>query len=258
MVPANESDTRIPIICADESGVVGAEIFNANFWTGASKGIIQSCWTEYSVLHHCVGQIVGMCGEAERLCGSQIKTIQQQWSTRKFDLGKVIIYGQQPDLHMRIEAFFAGVKTLLDLIVQLLSSEKVVGGGIDGFHRAQDVYGGKVLNALARNARSDRKETAARAMELITLHKASWIDQAVLARDQLIHPRKGMHQVMFQIELAEKHGELVGKKVIPPQIDSLPIDRYAQDVLKHARDFSLAFLALFREAAVSNQRLDPT
>jgi hypothetical protein len=63
---------------------------------------------------------------------------------------------------------------------------------------------------------------------------------------------------MFQIELAEKDGELVGKKVIPPQIDSVPIDRYAQDVLKHVRDFSLAFLALFGEAVVSNERLDPT
>lgn len=190
--------------------------------------------------------------------GARSKRSNSNGNTRKFDLGKVVIYGQQPDLHMRIEAFFSGVKTLLDLIVQLLSSEKVVGGGIDGFHRAQDIYGGKVLNVLARNALSDRKDTAARATELINLHKASWIDQAVLARDQLIHPRRGMHQVMFQIEFTEKDGKLVDKKVIPPQIDSVPIDRYAQDVLKHARDFSLAFLALFQEAVVSNQRLDST
>lgn len=140
----------------------------------------------------------------------------------------------------------------------LFSSEKVVGGGIDGFHRSQDVYGGKVLNALARNALSDRKETAANVTELITLHKASWIDQAVFACDQLIHPRKGMHQVMFQIEFEEKDGKLIGEKVIPPQIDSVPIDRYARDVLNHAQDFSSIFLALFREALVSNQRLDPT
>ena len=258
MVAANESDTRIPVICSDKSGVVGAEIFNPNFWTGASKGIIQSCWTEYSVFNHCVGQIVGMCVEAERLCASQIKTIQQQWNTRQFDLGTVVIYGQQPDLHMRIEAFFSGVKSPLDLIVQLLSSEKVVSGGIDGFHRSQDVYGGKVLNALARNALSDRKETAANVTELITLHKASWIDQAVFARDQLIHPRKGMHQLMFHIGFEENDGKLIAEKVIPPQIDSVPIDRYAHDVLNHAQDFSSAFFALFREAVVSNQRLDPT
>ena len=258
MVPANESDARIPVICADKSAVVGAEIFNPNSWTGASKGIIQSCWTEYSVLHHCVGQIVGMCGEGERLCQSQIKSIREQWNTRQFDLGKVVIYGQHPDLHLRIEAFFSGVKTLLDLIVQLLASEKVVGAGVDGFHRAQDVYGGKVLNVLAKNALNDRKETAAKAIELISQHKASWIDQAVLARDWLIHPKKGMQQLMFHLEFAEKDGMLVCKKVIPPQIDSVPIDQYAQNVLKHAKEFSSAFLALFQETVVSNQRLDPT
>jgi len=169
-----------------------------------------------------------------------------------------VIYGQHPDLHLRIEAFFSGVKTLLDLIVQLLASEKVVGAGVDGFHRAQDVYGGKVLNVLAKNALNDRKETAAKAIELISQHKASWIDQAVLARDWLIHPKKGMQQLMFHLEIAEKDGMLVCKKVIPPQIDSVPIDQYAQNVLKHAKEFSSAFLALFQETVVSNQRLDPT
>ena len=258
MVPANELDVRIPVICADKSTVVGAEIFNPNSWTGASKGIIQSCWTEYSVLHHCVGQIVGICGEGERLCQNQIKSIQEQWKTKQFDLGKVVIYGQQPDLHLRIEAFFSGVKTLLDLIVQLLTSEKVVGARVDGFHRAKNVYGGQVLNILAKNALNDRKETVAKAIELISQHKASWIDQVVLARDQLIHPKKGMQQLMFQLEFAEKDATLVSKKIILPKIDSMPIDQYAQKVLKYAQEFSSAFVALFQETVVSNQRLGPT
>jgi hypothetical protein len=258
MAAENESDMRIPLICADKSAAVGAEIFNPNSWTGTSKGIIQSCWTEYSVLHHCVGQIVDMCGEKERLNQNQIKSIQEQWNTRKFDLGKVVVYSQQPDLHMRIEAFFSGIKTLLDLIVQLLSSEKVVGGVVDGFHRAQDVYGGKVLNVLTHNASNERKETAEKAMALISQHKASWIDQAVLARDQLIHPKRGMHQLMFHLEFAEKDGKLVCVKVAPPQIDSLPIDQYAQEILKHVQEFSSAFLALFREAALSNNAVQPT
>jgi hypothetical protein len=137
MATVDEPNARIPVICADNSAVAGAGIFDPNSWTGASKGIIQSCWTEYSVLHHCVDQIVGMCREPERFTQNQIESIQKQWKTKKFDLGKVVIYGQQPDLHMRIEAFFSGTKTHLDLIVQLLTSENVelyaeVGDGVRG------------------------------------------------------------------------------------------------------------------------------
>ena len=193
MTETKEPDARIPVVCADKSVIAGSEIFNPNSWTGASKGIIQSCWTEYSVLDHCVGQIAGMCRDANCLCQNQIKSIQEQWNTKRFDLGKVVIYCQQPDLHLRIEAFFSGIKTLLDLIVQLLTSEEVVSVVVDGFHRAQDVYGGKVLNALTNNASNDRKEIAAKAAALISQHKEAWIDHAVFARNQLIHPKKGMH-----------------------------------------------------------------
>jgi hypothetical protein len=194
-----------------------------------------------------------MCGNAEGLCQNQIKSIQQQWDMTRFDLGKVVIYCQQPDLHMRIEAFFSGIKTLLDLIVQLLTSEGVVRGMVDGFHRAQDAYGGKVLTAIRNNASSDRKGTATKAAALISQHKDAWIDKAIFARDQLIHPKNGMHQLMFHLEFAEKDHKLECINVTPPQIDSMLIHQYAQRVLKHAQEFSLAFLALFREV-VSNKR----
>lgn len=160
MATAAEQNPRIPVICVDESTVAGAMIFNPNSWSGVSKDIVQSCWTEYSVLDYCVGQIKGICGAAEHLCRKHTETIRQQWHVQKFDLQKVVIFGQLPDLHLRIEAFFSGVKILLDLLAQLLSSEKVVVGVIDGFHRAQNIYGGKVLNALANNASSSRKQIA--------------------------------------------------------------------------------------------------
>jgi hypothetical protein len=158
---------------------------------------------------------------------------------------------------MRIEAFFSGIKTLLDLIVQLLTSEGIVSGVVDGFHRAKDVHGGKVLNTLTNNASNDRKEIAAKAATLISQHKEAWIDQAVFARHQLIHPKKGMHQLMFHLEFAEKDDKLACVKVTPPQIDSMLIDQYAQKVLKHAQEFSSAFLTLLRDA-VSNNAVQPT
>jgi hypothetical protein len=110
---------RIPVICADPSAVAGAEIFNANAWEGSSKGVIQSCWSEYSVLHHCVRELSEMCNGGDKVCANNVATIRDQWKRSKFDLQKVACFGQQPDLHIRIEAFFSGVKSLLDLIVQL-------------------------------------------------------------------------------------------------------------------------------------------
>jgi hypothetical protein len=242
-----ESEHRMPVICVDPSGVVGADIFNPNSWSGGSKGVVQSCWSEYSVLHYCGEQISDMCTNAERLCEKNIATLQEQWRLAKFPLERMVFFAQQPDLHIRIEAFFSGVKTLLDLLVQLLSTEKVVGIGIDGFHRDKDQYGGRVLNALRGNAVKGRKEAAARLEALISEHKTLWIDQVILARDLLVHPEKGMHQLMFNLELLEKGGALLCLKAHPPEINSKPIHDYAQETLKQITGFSSRFLALLGE-----------
>ena len=96
MATVEPPDARIPVICADPSTVVGAEIFNPNSWSPDSKGIVLSCLAKFSVLHHCVGQIDAMCKEPENLCQLQIATLQQQWAAAKFDLGKVVLFSEQP------------------------------------------------------------------------------------------------------------------------------------------------------------------
>lgn len=252
MATAAESNSSIPVICVDASSVAGAGIFNPNSWSGGSKGLIQSCWTEYSVLRHCVTQLSDMCDGADKLCAKNVETLQQQWRMAKFDLQKLAFFAQQPDLHIRIEAFFSGVKTFLDLIVQLLSTEKIVAATVDGFHRDQSGYGGRVLNALRNNAVKTRKDAAAKLDALISEHKRSWIDQVIFARNQLIHPEKGIHQLMLTLELSEKDGRLMLMKAHPPEIDSRPIQQFAQDTLKELTSFSESFLALLHEKAVSN------
>ena len=217
MGTAEESDNPIPVICVDTSGVAGAEIFNPNPWSGGSKGLVQSCWTEYSVLHHCVAQLSAMCDGAERVCAGNLETLQKQWRMAKFDLQKLAFFAQQPDLHIRVEAFFSGVKTLLDLIVQLLSTEGIVAAAVDGFHRDQSGYGGRVLNALRNNAVKARKDAAAKLDALISEDKKAWIDQVIFARDQLIHPEKGMYQLMFTLELSERDGRGILKKCVNSQ-----------------------------------------
>ena len=249
-------EPRIPVVCVDESAVASAELFNPNSWPVATKGVIQSCWTEYSVLHHCMEQLVTMCKEREKVCQRHIGNIQQQWSQHKFDLQKVTIYGQHPDLHIRIEAFFSGVKSLLDLLVQVLSTENIVSAKLDGFHRVQNNYGGKVLNALENNVSETKKDIAAKFHALISEHKKQWIDQTIFARDQLIHPEKGMHQLMFHLEFSEMDGKLTCQKINPPAIESEFIDKYAQRILGRAQAFTSSFLELAK--AVSNNTLQPT
>ena len=253
MSTAEPPNERIPVICISPSSVVGADIFNPNSWSTDSKGIIQSCWAEISVLHHCIGQIVVMCEKPEQYCQPQIETLQEQWAAAKFNLGKMVLLGEQPDLHMRIKAFFSGVKSLLDLMVQLLSSEKIVRGSIHGFHSVKNVYGGSVLNALQRKVPEDRKELVGKIEALINEHKAEWIDQVISARDQLVHPRQGMHQLMFQFECAEKDGKLVCVQINPPAIGAIPIDRDVQQTFDHARTFASAFIALLQETTVSTK-----
>ena len=250
MATAVEFNNRIPVICVDPSGVAGAEIFDLNSWPVGSKGVIQSCWSEYSVLRYCVDQIAGICTDSEQVCAKNIATMQEQWNLARFDLTKMVFFGQQPDLHIRIEAFFSGVKTLLDLLMQLLSTEKIVGGAVDGFHRDKEIYGGRVLNALRGNAMKERKDLAAKLDALISEHKKAWIDQLILARDLLVHPKKGMHQLMFNLELAEKDGSLICIKAHPPEINSQPIHLYAQDTLKQVAGFSSSFLAAARNSSV--------
>lgn len=241
------SKHKVPVICADPSSVVGAVIFNSNSWSGESRSVVQSCWSEYSVLRYCIGQISGMCTDAEQLCQKQFVTLQEQYQLQPFPLKQMVFFAQQPDLHIRIEAFFSGVKTLLDLLVQLISTEKVVGSSIDGFHRDKDQYGGRVLNTLRGNAVKAKKDLAASLEGLISKHKILWIDQVIQARDLLVHPEKGMPQLMFTLELLEKDGALFCLKAHPPEINSKPIHEYAQETLKQITEFSSSFLALLGE-----------
>ena len=253
MAPTADSDRRIPIICVDSSTWVCAGIFNPNDWSGESRGVVQSCMTECSALHHCAERIARLSEAPERTCQHHIHSIQQQWFMAKFDVGRAEIYGEVPELHVLIEAWFSGLKSLLDLLVQLLSTEKIVNGVVDGFHRTQQGtqinYGGRVLNMLKGNASKDGKESAAKMVDLISNHKALWIDKAIMARDDLIHPQKGVYPFMFHLEFVEQESSLACVRVSPPVIGSEAVHEYAYRVLKYAHQFSSSILAILHPEA---------
>lgn len=158
---------------------------------------------------------------------------------------------------MLVEAFFSGVKSLLDLMVQLLASEKIVAASIDGFHRDKKVYGASVLNALQNNIPKERKELAGKIEALLNEHKAKWIDQLIDARDHLIHPKRGMVQLMFQFDCAENDGQLVCTQISPPTIGSIFIHDYAPCTLEQAKTFASAFIALLQGKAESTNGVKP-
>ena len=57
---------------------------------------------------------------------------------------------------------------------------------------------------------------------------------------------------MFTLELSERDGQLILTKARPPEIDSRPMQQFAQDTLKGVTSFSESFLGLLHEKAVSN------
>jgi hypothetical protein len=254
MVAVELSKTLANVICADPSTFYASLIFNPNCWHNDSRNLILSCGAELSVLHHCIKQIVLLCNNREENCQRQINGLQQQWDRKRFDLEKVNLLCEQPDLYIQIKAFFSVVKSFLDLIVQLLYSENIVNTKIHGFHRDKEIYGGSVLNALNNNVSQNKSPVANNILNLLIKHKGDWIDKAINARHQLIHPRQGMLQLMLRLNCIEKEGKLVCTHIDLPEIDSTPIDQYAQHTLEQLKTFVIEFITILRQQGSSRSR----
>ena len=151
---------RIPIICLAPSSVAAFNIFNPNDWTGENKAIIQSCSTELSVLHYELNSIAKMCSNPEKQCISHFENLKRSWKKPNDTLHKTVCYAQVPEIHVFIKAFFASLKSLLDLVVQLLPAERIINTKLDGFHRKKGNYGATVLNALSNNVSDGKKQIA--------------------------------------------------------------------------------------------------
>ncbi len=221
-------------------------IFNANQWQDKSKGLIQSCATEYSLLLYAAARITDVCSNSRDACRWHFQTLTEQLRHAPFDFSRVVVFAQVPEMHMSVEAFFSGLKSLLDLLAQLLSTEQVVSVKVNGFHRDGDCPGGRVIKCLQRNVRADKKDTARKVIDLIRCHKALWIDGAIAARDLLIHPARGAQQLMFQLDL-NYGAEAPDWSTLPPHVGDEAIDTYCGRRIEHAREFSTAFLAILRE-----------
>jgi len=246
---------KIPIISLAKSSVDAFRLFNPNDWSGNSKAIILSCSTELSLLHFEAKLISNLCRYPKKICKPHFESLQRSRVSPDSSLPKTICFAQVPELHANIKALFAGLKGLLDLIVQLLPSEGIVNTSLNGFHRKDKsgvtIYGATVLNALENNACSDKKTIAKNIHALINSHKEKWIDNVIEARDLLIHPQKGAHQVMFEMKLKSVKNALVYKNAVPPSIGNMDIDRYAKKQIGNIEEFIKAFLDELRSDKIS-------
>jgi hypothetical protein len=241
----SEEQRRVPVICAAPSSLPGAAILNGNGWEGRSRLIVQSCWSEYSVLQYSIGQVQLLAAEAMTLCRTQIEGVEKQWELAPFSLDSLEFFAEQPVLHLHIECMLSATKTLLDLIVLLLNTEGVVRTRLNGFNRDKNTYGGRVLNALGNPAK-DRADAARLIAQLLREHKAAWIDQAIWARDQLHHPSEGGHQLMFQLQFDLDGKTIRCSRITPPFIGSMSAPDFAALIGGQVMPFAQGFLELVK------------
>lgn len=208
-----------------------------------------SCATELAMLQYSANRIGANCLSAKDLGRPHFENLRRQWQTSPWDLAHTVLHGQVPELHLLTEGFFAGLKSLLDLNSQLISTEGVVGVSLDGFHRKKDVYGGAIVNALNRNAKHEKKRVATAIKELITEHKKLWIDDVIGTRDLLVHPSRGAHQLMFRLQVENRDGLLVYEDAVPPHIEGVQISDYAAARVENVKGFSSSLLTELRKAA---------
>lgn len=248
------SSIRTPVIFVEETAVSSSIYFDVNSWSNDSKGLIQSAWSEYSALCHCITEISSICSDPRSYIQHRINTIKTHLdsnSLTKDNLDKIECYAQYSRLHIYIEAFFSSIKSLLDLLSQLLSTENIVGAKIDGFHRKNGEYGGKVLSTITNNAIKENKDKAEKVHKLISSHKSDWIDNVISARDQLVHPNAGMHQLMFKMVFEELNGKIEFAEIRTPMIGNEAIESYVIGTQDNLVVFITDFIAILRNDSKS-------
>jgi hypothetical protein len=90
-----------------------------------------------------------------------------------------------PNIRSNFESLLMASKSLLDVLCKYLLG--LIGPKIDGFHKKDNVVGGKVLRVLQRNVPQQHMAIASDLIQLIEEHKILWIDDLVKMRDVVSH-----------------------------------------------------------------------
>lgn len=221
-------------------------IFNANVWTDYSSAVVSSCAAQLGLLNYSLNKLNELYGISNRLCEPNFNDLKKQWITSKWHIEKADYFVEKPEIHLFIQAFLNSIKTFLDLIVQLISTEKIVSKKIHGFHKKGKNPGGETLHIL-RN-KNTNKMVADNIYKLIEEHKRMWIDDAINARDSLVHPEIGLIQIMFRLEITVRDSELELKDLKKPSINNINFDEYAETTYMQLNEFAKSFITILKSS----------
>ncbi len=242
----DHGEERVPAIFVFEGTTPAHSVFNPNQWGDESRAVIASCSAQFALLLFSITSLPLAHATVQQICEQRIGELQRQWRTSRWPVGGLRYFVEVPSAHLSIQAFLVTVKTLLDLMAQLLSTERVVHTKLHGFHKKGHVVGGEVLHALAHKRNPLRAEAAEKIRELLLEQKGVWIDQAVEARDYLGHPTRGAPQVMWELEMKLADNSLLCDRVVPPHVGHQSFDTYAANVVAACEALATTILAELR------------
>lgn len=245
----NLSHSKTPVIVCDSSTWQSASILNPNEWSNPnSRAIIHSALAELSMLVFCIKNIEDLCNKREQLCSKKILDIKKQYQSSPFNLDQTEIFFETPILHALIEAAFSGIKTTLDIIMELLSTEEVVSSHVRGFHEK----GKKVINQLKNNCKANKADLSKEIIALIEHHKNDWMTNAIEYRNLFIHPSKNFIKIMFRGKFQEVDNgtNIECKKILIPKFKGQEIYDYLSMLNQKLTEFLKSFLTMLKNASV--------
>jgi hypothetical protein len=237
----------MPTICVDQSTAPAHSLFNPNEWRRESKALVSSCAAQFGLLLYTVAHVREECARGARVCGLRFEDLRMQWRQAQWDVSRGRYLVEVPAVHLHIQAFLAVGKTLLDLLAQLVSTERLVTTKVHGFHKKGSVIGGELLYTLTNKASAGREAQAAELRAFLVQEKAAWIDCLVKARDDLAHPQRGMYQVLWDLELAASGHDLKCARTVLPCVGGLAFDLYIEKTMGAFEKMAATFLRLIAQ-----------
>jgi hypothetical protein len=241
-----KSARKIPILLLHGDSKPAYFVFNPNEWPGASKPIILSCAAQYGLLNYGTSQVPLVLKNCEKLCRARFSELQQHWAKAPWNVDGCCYFVEIPEFHLYAQMFLSTIKTFLDLLVQLVTTEGIVNKKVHGFHKKGSQIGGELLHCLDTKAYPEKRSTASQLKQLIEEQKGIWIDQSIELRDNLVHPEKGLPQVMFTLEIKQINGRLGLVRIVPPTVNGRGFSEYAQETMQHVHGFSELFLKILK------------
>jgi len=75
------------------------------------------------------------------------------------------------------------------------------------------------LDYLRTKSIDTKKDIASQLEKLLENQKKTWINQVTTLRDNLVHPKKGLVQITYGLEIKARDGDLALINITQPTID---------------------------------------